>query len=610
MDSKAESIGKPQSEVNHAGHRMFRCNVVARLGYFGGMRGWILSFGCSLGVLCLGHASPPEITARQPCSVFTLDHPPEIVLSWKGTEEFHGFIRVDRYDLLADATTSDYLPVQVRAGQPGTVSYKPILPFGVYRIDCTPVENRGPAAIPVSLRTTFAYAPARDPHQLPDDWPLGAHVTVDDPPLPGFKWYRYFSSWAEDNPAKGQFDWSRFDKVFGEVRDIGGKLLIANDTTPSWTAPGRPVTRPWVKSATAFPPDDMNDLRIYLDAMLRRYDDKAGTIGALEVWNEANTPDRWQGTPAQMVEMARIFREAAASSAQRVQREKPARIVGIAVSSGDAQDYVQGVIKAGILPYLDVVSGHWYEEMLSYDRATPINSLPLHVDLLAKPMRDAGYALPIWNSESGIGSVPRENGRLVSQDELNQRAESLPTFDAKQPWLLDGTRWRDLSERRAAASFVAGTAMLMSLGVEKTFVYTMRDEGWIQDGAPSLSWAALAEFGAQIADVDFHRVVPVNAVPEKSDPGARVLAFRFGAPDRDGVIVAWAYRLDTTVGRPKLWQPWLPALAVRLTIHTPEVEISDLYGRDSKRVSVPDDSLVIPIGEEPVYVRELRSGGR
>jgi len=553
----------------------------------------------------LACADTPSLALKSasPLSAFTLDHPPEIGMTVQGKTEWHGFVRIERFDLISEKTTVDFVPVEAAEVHAVTVKYAPTVPFGIYRLDCTAVTTR--EEVPTSgtaVRTTFAYAPACDPHQLPDDWPLGSHVTFDDPPLPGFKWYRYFSSWAQDNPAKGRFDWGRLDTVFARVRDIGGRMLIANDTTPSWTAPARPVTRPWVVASTAYPPDDMNDLRTYLDTMLQRLDDQAGTIGALEVWNEANTPDRWMGTPEQMVAMARIFRETAAASQGRVQRATPARIVGIAVSSGDAPDYVRGLVHAGILPYLDVVSGHWYEEILSYDRATPISSLPMHVDLLTKPMHEAGVSLPIWNSESGIGTVPREDGKIVSQDELNRRA--LPAFDPKQPWMTAKDQWRSPGERRAAASFVAGVSMLMALGVEKTFVYSMRDQGWIQDGAPSLEWVALAEFGAQIFALDFHTVVPVKATVEQAGTTVHALAYRFGAPGKPGVIVAWTYDQDTTVGRPKLWQPWLAPQPVRLDLAVPKVEVTDLYGREKQSVSSTNGNIVIPIGEEPVYLRE------
>ena len=560
----------------------------------------------------LSHAGNPVLTlkSRQPLSAFTPDSPPEIQFAWKAASEWHGFVRIKCFDLLSEKDTTDFLPADASVDREGGAKYTPIVPFGIYQLDCSLVkdrdklEDRG-----TSVRTTFAFAPARAPSQLPPDWPLGTHVTSKDPPLPGFKWFRYFSSWAEDNPAKGQFDWSRLDAVVASVQAVGGELLITNDTTPSWTAPKRPITRPWVKSSTAYPPDDMNDLRAYLDALLQRYDEKSGTIGAFEVWNEANTPDRWQGTPRQMIEMARVFREAAAASQRRVHRAAPARIAGISVSSGDAQDYVRDLVRAGILPYLDAVSGHWYEEMLSYDRAPPINSLPAHVDLLARPLHDAGLSLPIWNTESGIASAPREDGRIISQDELNRRAMASPSFDSKQPWMLDGAHWRNLSERRVAASFVAGITMLMSLGVERTFVYSMPDQGWILDGAPSLSWVALAEFGQHLYGVNFHQVAPVKAEILGGKASDRVLAYRFGSPNESKVIVAWTYQQDDKIGRPKLWQPWMSPRQVRLHTSAPVVEIRDLYGREKERRQVVDGLILVPVGEEPVYVTELPATG-
>jgi hypothetical protein len=558
--------------------------------------------------ICWSRGDSPTLSIRstQPSSAFTPDRPPVIELTVGGASAWRGFIRVKRLDLLSEKTSVDFLPADAAAGQTRKVNYAPDVPFGVYQLDCAPMASRELSAQEeAGVLTTFAYAPARAPSQLPNDWPLGAHVTLEDPPLPGFKWYRYFSSWAQDNPAQNRFDWSRLDVVFARVRSIGGRLLIANDTTPAWTAPEKPVTRPWVVSSTAYPPDDMGDLRAYLDALLQRFDNPDGTLGALEVWNEANTPERWQGTPQQMVQMGRIFRAAVEASGNRVHRALPARIVGIAVSSGDAKDYVRNLVNAGILPCLDVVSGHWYEEMLSYDPATPINSLPRHVDLLAAPLREAGFSLPIWNTESGIGSVPRENGRIVSQDELNRRAMANPAFDPKQPWLVDGVHWRGVSERRAAASFVAGTAMLMSLGVEKTFVYSMRDEGWIQDGAPSLSWVSLAEFGQELSGIDFHCVTPVKATIDGAPSALRVLAYRFGSIKGSGVTIAWVYRFDATVGRPKLWQAWLPPQPVRVSITAREIEVSDLYGRERARVSGEGGVVAASVGEEPVYFREL-----
>ena len=64
------------------------------------------------------------------------------------------------------------------------IPYSPKVPFGIYRLDCALVDQRG--QIPANGTTTpltFAYAPAADPHQLPDDWPINAHITFDGPAL-------------------------------------------------------------------------------------------------------------------------------------------------------------------------------------------------------------------------------------------------------------------------------------------------------------------------------------------------------------------------------------------------------------------------------------------
>jgi hypothetical protein len=327
-------------------------------------------------------------------------------------------------------------------------------------------------------------------------------------------------------------------------------------------------------------------------------DDGSGTLAAWETVNEANTPDRWLGTTDQLVEEAKIFHD--------VSRESKGHplVVGIAASAGMQDNYVNAVIKAGILPSLDVVSAHFYEEMLSYERETPRNNLPIHVEMMAKPMHQAGFNLPVWNTELGIAIVPRENGSMVSQQELNRRSAS--PASPTEPWLLDtkGT-WRSLSERRAAGSDVAGIVMLMGMGVGKSFVYNEPGYGWMADGAPGLPWVAAMELGSQIRDLDYHQISNVPAVVAGHESGIKALAYRLGASNQAGVIVAWSFLSDLTVGRSKAWQPWLAPRQVRVTIHAREAEVTDLYGRKTARLPVTDGEVVVQVGEEPVFIREM-----
>jgi hypothetical protein len=148
--------------------------------------------------------------------------------------------------------------------------------------------------------------------------------------------------------------------------------------------------------------------------------------------------------------------------------------------------------------------------------------------------------------------------------------------------------------------------MLMGMGVEKTFTFNVEGGGWMMDGAPTLPWIAMMALGDQIKGLDFHRVSNVPAVVEGDQPGIKALAYRVGAPDQPGVVVAWSFLSDLTVGRSKAWQRWLDVQQVRVTIQAREAEVTDLYGRTTTRLPVKNGEVVVEVGEEPVYIREIQ----
>lgn len=508
-------------------------------------------------------------------------------------------LSIEWLDLLTGDATSHTEPLRLQPGErQSRMLVHESIP-GVYRLRVTVMEDGESPAVnnPSAAMCLLATAPAKLAKDLPDDWPLGAHVDVNLPPLPGFRWYRYFAQWSKMNPQPGVYDWSSFDQVVQAVRNVGGRLFIASDGSPVWTSSRGKAGMPWSQNATAYPPDDPQVLYRYLTAMLERYADARGTLGALELCNEANTPERWLGSPADMVELAGIFRRAVEEAAQKIQ------LVGLAVSAGDQRNYVQEMIGAGLLDQVDAVSAHFYEEMMSHDPDTPINNLPRHVDMLRKAMREAGGNLPMINSECGVEFVPREGDRLVSQKQINARAESDSTFAAERPWMLDG-EWRRVSERRAAASYVTGTVLLLANGVSRSFYFSQFQ--FMMDGAPSLPWVALGQLGSQLQRVDFHQIRELTAeVPgsEGRDGERKALAFLFGTSGETQMLVAWTYLQDTRVGRSMLWQPWVDPVPVRIHTGPLQGELGDLYGRQHRQVESVEEMLTLSCGEEPVFVR-------
>jgi hypothetical protein len=500
-------------------------------------------------------------------------------------------LSLDWLDLLTGNTTTSRLTVPASSG---SLTLRPDLKPGVHRLRATVEADGASVENPSSAQTFLALSDARPASELPDDWPLGAHVDTDLPPLPGFRWYRYFAQWAKTNPAAGRYNWTAFDSVFKSVQSAGGRLLIASDGSPLWTSARGKAGMPWESAATAYPPDDWSTLRTYLDTLLARYADDRGTLGALELCNEANTPDRWLGDTSQMLAMARTFKAAARTSSHSVQ------IIGLAASAGDQRGYVDTLVHAGLLNHVDAVSAHFYEELMSPEADTPINNLPRHVAMLAAPMAAAGVTRPMLNTESGIEFAARVDGMPPTQNALIARDEADPRFDPVHPWLL-GPIWRPVSERRAAALYTSGSVQLLALGVRQSYVFSQL--GLFRDGAPSLPWVALGQLGGWLHQVDITRIEPLEARYPGSDHNhgsPQALAYRIGRPGGKQVIIAWGFLRDTRTGRSKHWQPWLAPQPMQIKTGAVTGTLHDLYDRDIQTARDSSGVLALSCGEEPV----------
>lgn len=516
----------------------------------------------------------------------------------EGVAPLEAELVIEWLDLLTERRVVSRSAIALRGGKSEDRVLTPELKPGVYRVRATLAGGAASAGLEnaSSAQVLFACSPARVAAELPDDWPLGAHVGPNLPPLPGFRWYRYFAQWPEIHVGPGRYEWSNFDAVFAAVRAVGGRLLIASDGSPVWTSARGKAGMAWSAEATAYPPDDWGHLRDYLDAMLTRYADERGTLAAVELCNEANTAERWLGDAADMLVMARVFTEAVKKSGRPIQR------IGLAVSAGDQRAFVSRQIEAGVLDEVDAVSAHFYEELMSPEAVTPINNLPRHVAMLREPMRAGGFDLPMINTECGIGFAPRVDDRLPTQEELNEQARGDPKFDVRQPWLL-GSVWRPVSERRAAAAYVAGIVQLMALDVRQSYVFSQLE--LMIDGAPSLPWVALGRLGDALHGVDYRRIKELKAVyPESggADGEPKALAYLIGEPGGRRVIIAWGFLSDTSTGRSKHWQRWLEPRALRVETEVSGGWLSDLYRRNEYAVRCEAGVMEFLCGEEPVII--------
>jgi hypothetical protein len=110
----------------------------------------------------------------------------------------------------------------------------------------------------------------------------------------GFNWVKQYFAWQDiEGAGKGQFDWSRTDRIVDQVEKYGLKLLVRVSQDPD-----RPF---WAGNA----PDNSQQFADFLAALAKRYQ---GRIGAYQIWNEPNLAREWgnkRPDPAGYVKMLR-----------------------------------------------------------------------------------------------------------------------------------------------------------------------------------------------------------------------------------------------------------------------------------------------------------------
>jgi uncharacterized protein (TIGR03437 family) len=117
-------------------------------------------------------------------------------------------------------------------------------------------------------------------------------------------------SWAQMEPAAGNFDFSRLDAYVVNAQHHG--LVDATNTaavvfalsagTPAWAVADQSSCTAGVCTA---PPDNPQDWKDYVSALLQHYNGQTQPhIRYYELWNEANSSGSWTGTNAQMVSLA------------------------------------------------------------------------------------------------------------------------------------------------------------------------------------------------------------------------------------------------------------------------------------------------------------------
>ncbi len=253
--------------------------------------------------------------------------------------------------------------------------------------------NRLFVLIAVLLSVNTGVANAMNDGPIPREY-FGLHIHRADqgtawPGVPFGSWRLWDSyvGWAQLEPKKGQWDFTRLDRYVAMAELTKVDILLPLAMTPRW-ASARPDEPSAYQPGNVAEPASLADWSHYVGTVGARY---KGKIKHYEVWNEPSDKTHYSGDLATLVKMT--------CEAKRVLKEiDPAiKLVSPASAGGGRHiDYLDKFLAAGGAKCIDIVGHHFY-----VFKESPEAMIPL-IRGVKKVMANNGVGhLPLWNTETG-----------------------------------------------------------------------------------------------------------------------------------------------------------------------------------------------------------------
>ena len=243
------------------------------------------------------------------------------------------------------------------------------------------------------ISSCFATAAAEQEKPIPREY-FGLHIHRADqgtawPQVPFGSWRLWDSyvGWAQLEPSKGQWDFSRLDRYVAMAAVTNTDILLPLAMTPRW-ASARPNEASAYQPGNVAEPARLADWSNYVATVGRRY---RGRIRHYEIWNEPSDKTHYSGDVATLVTLT--------CEARRVLQEIDPEIKVVSPGSaggGRHIDYLGHFLAAGGAKCIDIVGHHFY-----VFNQPPEAMVPL-IRQVKKVMTANGVGhLPLWNTETG-----------------------------------------------------------------------------------------------------------------------------------------------------------------------------------------------------------------
>jgi len=271
--------------------------------------------------------------------------------------------------------------------------------------------------------------------RTPDSWPAAHGITV------GTLGKTMGGLWPFVERRPGNYNWTPLDNVVTQARASGIKSIV-------YTFLGVPLFEGSDPRCAGFgnrpfcggPPKSQENFLRFVTALVTRY---KGRINSYEMWNEANRPQMWSASAADLAQLQQAAYRAIKSIDPQAKVLTASPVLGPNFASW-IKEYLQNV-KSGGTVSADGVSWHGYhcaDRQVTCFQGTSCDHDPLdcagtpllnQIATIRQTERAVGVDLPLFDTEGGwqqnrvIGNDPRRQAAYISRWYIIQASEGVVT---------------------------------------------------------------------------------------------------------------------------------------------------------------------------------------
>ena len=199
-------------------------------------------------------------------------------------------------------------------------------------------------------------------------------------------------AWTDINPARGKFQWERFDAIVDLVHSKGADLVYTFGRTPRW-ASAEPDAETDYGPGQCGEPKRIEDWDALVRAVVER---AAGRIKYWEIWNEPQDPKFYCGGVDKLVAMQKRAYAIIKIADPSLQVLTPAPV------GAHGPPWMARFLRAGGGDYADIMAFHGYWDDDPHSVVEAIRRF--------KQVFEAGgqRGKPLWNTEGGWGQQLKE----------------------------------------------------------------------------------------------------------------------------------------------------------------------------------------------------------